>query len=154
MAKYVVPGNQATVSSSYKTAATVYAGASATRRGKIAEILIGASANPNATDTYIQFDLSRVTAAGTVTAFTPNPVDPADAACSAVAGVNATAEPTVTSNSSLFNEAINQRGTLRWLESDESKMLTYPATSLAGFSLRAQSSTYVGSVTGLIGFLE
>lgn len=154
MAKYMVPGNQATISSSYKTAAIATAAASTPRRGKIAEIIIGASANPNATDTYIQFDLSRQTAAGTTTAFTPNPVDPADAACSALGGVNATVEGTVTANSSVFNDAINQRGTLRWIETDESKMLIWPATASNGFALRAQSGTYTGSVTAQLGFLE
>lgn len=156
MAKYMAPGNQATISSSYKTAVTVYAttGTGILRRGKIAEIIIGQSANPNATDTYVQWDLSRQTAAGTATALVPPPVDPADVACGATAGVNATVEGTITASSSLFNEAINQRGSFRWQEIDELKMLTYPATAGNGFALRAQSSTYTGSVTGQVGFLE
>jgi len=154
MAKYMVVGNQATVSSSYKSAAVVTAGATAMRRGKVAEMILGASANPNATDTYLQFDLSRQTAIGTATSFTPNPVDPADTACTALGSVNATVEGTITANSSLFNDGMNQRGTLRWQEQDESKMLIYPATASVGFALRVQSSTYTGSVTAQIGFLE
>jgi hypothetical protein len=154
MAKYMVIGNQSTLSSSYKTVATATAGATNMRRGKVVELILGASANPNATDTYIQFDLSRQTAIGTTTAFTPNPVDPADAACTALGGINATVEGTITANSSLFNDGMNQRGTLRWQEQDESKALIWPATASVGFALRAQSSTYAGSVTGQIGFLE
>lgn len=156
MAKYWVPGNQGTVSSSYKTAAVVYAttGTGILRRGKIAEIIIGQSGNPNATDTYVQWDMSRQTAAGTATAFTPNATDPADVACGATAGINATVEGTVTANSSVFNVGINQRGSMRWQEIDESKMPTYPATVANGFALRAQSSTYASSVTGELGFLE
>ena len=154
MAKYMLPGNQATISSSYKTAALVTATSGSLKRVKIAEIIVGASANPNSTDTYIQFDLSRQTAVGTSTAFTPNQVDPADTAALATAGINSTAEGTITSNSSVFNDSINQRGTLRWQEPDESKMPIGPATAAAGFALRGQSSTYAGSVTGQLGFLE
>ena len=154
MAKYMVVGNQAVITSSYKTAAIATAAASSPRRGKVAEIIIGASANPGGTDTYIQFDMSRQTVAGTTTSVTPQAVDPADAACSALGGSNATAEGTITGGSSVFNDAINQRGTMRWIETDESKMLIWPATASNGFALRAQSSTYVGSVTAQIGFLE
>jgi hypothetical protein len=154
MAKYMIPGNQAAVSASYKTAVIATAAASTPRRGKIVEIILGSATNPNATDTYIQFDLSRQTAAGTTTAFTPNPTDPADAACSALGGVNATAEGTITASSVVFNEGMNQRGSLRWQEQDESKMFIWPATASNGFALRAQSSTYTGAVTGQLGFLE
>lgn len=155
MARYVVAGNQSTVSSSYKTGTAVYAAASVSiRRGKIFRIAVGQSSAPNATDVNVQFDLSRQTAAGTATAFTPNPEDPADAACSAVAGINATVEGTITSNSSLFNRSINQRGTLSWETDNEAAMHTWPATASNGFALRAQSSVYAGAVTTELGFLE
>jgi hypothetical protein len=155
MAKYEIAGNQGTISSSYKTAAVATAPASGSiRRGKVSEMRLGASANPNSTDTYIQFDLSRQTVAPTATAFTPNPTDPADAACSAIGAVNATVEGTITSSSSLFNQGMNQRGTILWAENDESKMLIWPATASNGLAIRAQSSTYTGSVTAQLGFLE
>lgn len=154
MGYYAVPGNQATISSSYKTAAVVTATSGALRRGKIAEIMLGFSANPNATDTYGQFDLSRQTAVGTSTAFTPNATDPADVAALATAGVNATVEGTITANSSVFNEAVNQRGSVRWVASQESQMLIYPATAANGFALRCLSTTYTGSVTGQLTFME
>ena len=154
MPKYAVPGNQGTISSSYKTGAVLTAATAGLRRIKVYDILVGASANPNSTDTYIQFDVSRQTAAGTATSFTPNPLDPADPAAFTVAGVNSTVEGTVTANSSLWNEAVNQRNSVRWIAADESQMLIGPATNLNGLALRAQSGTYAGSVTAQLNFLE
>lgn len=156
MSKYMVPGNQATLTSAYKSAAIVTAttGTGILRRGRVAEIIIGQSANPNATDTYVQWDLSRCTTTGTATALTPVQVDPADVASGAAGGINATVEPTVTASSSMFNVGINQRGSMRWQEIDENKMPCWPATASNGVSLRGQSSTYTGSVTGQIGFFE
>jgi hypothetical protein len=145
------------VSASYKTAVLLSAAASTPRRGKVAEIIIGAIGNPNtSTDTYLQFDLSRLTtiASWTTTAFTPVPVDFADAACNTVAGVNASAEGSVTASSSMFNDGINQRGTFRWIETDESKMLIWPATANNGVALRVLSNAYTNGASGQIGFLE
>lgn len=154
MVKYWVPGSQSTISSSYKGLASVYAAATPLKRGRIAEIILGQTANPNSTDTYVQYDMSRNTTAGTSTAFTPNPSDPADSASSTIAGINHTVEPTVTASSSVFNEGVNQRGSFRWIESDENKMPVFPATANNGFELRGQSGTYASSVTCTLGFFE
>lgn len=158
MANYAVPGSHSAVSSSYKTAALVNAATTGSlRRGKIWEVMIGVAGNPNATDTYIQWDISRITAsgAGAYTSWTPTSLDPADAASLTLAGITATAEATTfTANSSIWNEAINQRGSLRWVAPQESQSLIWPATNSAGFSLRGLSTTYTGATTGQLTFQE
>lgn len=158
MPYYAVPGSQSTVAAAYKTAALVQGATTGTlKRAKLFELLLGANGNPNATDTYIQWDVSRITAsgAGAYTAWTPTALDPADSAAIVVAGINATAEATtVTANSSLFNIALNQRGSFRWVASQESQSLVMPATASAGLILRALSSTYTSGVTGQITYQE
>lgn len=157
MGNYAVPGLQ-TISTTYKTAALIQgATTGALRRAKVWDILIGQSANPNATDTYVQWDVSRLTAsgAGAYTAWTPTTLDPADSACVTVAGVNNTAEATtITANSSLWNLAINQRGSFRWQAPQESQTIILAATASAGVILRGLSSTFTGTVTGQMTFQE
>lgn len=156
MPYYAIVGNQSTVSSSYKTAAQGNA-TGTNKRGKVFELLLGASGNPNATDTYLQFDVSRITAtgAGAYTSWTPTALDPADGAAVNVSGINATAEATAfTANSSLFNEGINQRASVRWVAAQESQMMVWPATSGNGLALRVLSTTYTSSVTAQMTFQE
>lgn len=158
MAYYAVPGSHSAVASTYKTAALVQAATSGTlRRGKIFEVMVGASSNPNATDTYIQWDISRITAsgAGAYTSWTPTALDPADAASLTVAGITSTAEATtITANSSIWNEAVNQRGSLRWVAAQESQYMIWPATGSNGLILRGLSTTYTGATTGQVTYQE
>src|SRR5258708_39658288 len=95
MGIYAVGGNQGTLSASYKGHVALIAPASAPKRIKIMEYKIGATGNPNATDTYFQFDISRLSQTTSLngTAFTPNPVDPADAVAVRLADTNQTTEP-------------------------------------------------------------
>jgi hypothetical protein len=156
MPYYAVPGNQGTIAAGYKTAAQVNA-TGATKRIKVYELMVGPTGAPNATDCSIQFDVSRITAtgAGAYTTWTPTLLDPADGAAVSVAGINATAEATaITANSSLWNEGVNQRNSLRWVAPQESQYLIAPATLSNGFVLRALSATYTSSVSGQITFQE
>lgn len=156
MGYYAVPGNQATVTSAYKTAARVNA-SGATKRGKVFEIILGANSNPNATDTYLEWQLSRITAtgAGADTAWTPTLLDPADGPAVSVSGINATAEATaITANSQLFWEGVNQRSAVRWVASQESQYFVFPAVLSNGFVLRAQSSTFTTGITGQVSVQE
>jgi len=150
--------NQATVTSSYKTAGLVTAAAAAAsgvqiRRGKIFDLELGQLSAPNATDCPVQWDVSRQTAAGNATAVTPNPFDPADPAFMGLAGSNATAEGTITAGSSVLNIGINQRGSYRWAcaPGDE---LVYPATASNGFAFRCLSPNYGGAAGGSCGHRE
>lgn len=158
MPYYAVPGNQAVIAAAYKTAALIQGATAGTlKRGRVIELMLGQSSNPNATDTPVQWDVSRIgsSGAGAYTAWTPTPLDPADSAAIVVAGINATAEATaITANSSLFNIGINQRAAFRWVAAQDSQALVMPATASAGLSLRALSSTYTGAATGQITYQE
>ena len=146
MAKYAITGSQSTVSGSYKTVLSINASnVTQLRRGKVYDVLIGTNGTP--ADNYLQWDISRMTAAGTATAVTPNQLDPADSAALGVANNNYTAEPTVTANSSLFNVGVNQRASYRWVAAPGSE-LVFPATNLNGLVLRTLSGGYTGSATG------
>jgi hypothetical protein len=112
---------------------------------------MGAASAPNATDTPIQYDLSRVTSSASGgTSYAPQVLDPADIATpSAVAYITASGA-TLTANSSVFNVNLNQRNSQRWTAAQESQMLIYPATASNGFAFRALSPSYGASVgTGL-----
>lgn len=156
MGRYTVPGNVAALSTVMQSAGVVYATSGAARRGFVVGLDVGAAGAPNATDCQIQWELIRQTAAGTATAFTPNPSDPADAACSATAGIAATVEGTTTASSQVWQKALNQRSTWGW-EGDRVSALVWPATPNAGFALRGLNtvaSSYAGKVLGTIRFEE
>lgn len=152
MAVYSITGQQNAVGTGYKTALSLTAAASGTiRRGKVFDINVSQSGAPASTDTNIQFDMSRQTAAGTSTAYTPNPNDPADAAFSGLAAVNYTVEGTVTANSSVFNIGLNQRAPYRWQTYlGSGAELVYPQSASAGFALRALSAGYTGAAGGTV----
>ncbi|MGP0093128.1 MAG: hypothetical protein ACLPKB_24785 [Xanthobacteraceae bacterium] len=155
MATYAVQGASGTLTSSYKGVGVTWVSATP-KRIKWYEIIMGSAANPNATDTYIQVDVSRLaTTTGLAgTAWTPTATDPADGAALTLSANLLTTEPVITANSSLLNFGINQRATTRWIAAQESQYLIVPATAQSGLELRAQSSTFTGSVQGQITFLE
>lgn len=137
-------GTQQALTTTFKTLVALTAATATLRRGQLWEIDVGADAAPNATDCPITWDISRQTAAGTSTAATPNPVNPADAASDAVGSVNFTAEGTITAASSLLSLALNQRASQRWVAKDDRQALVWPATNLSGLAVRALSPTYTG----------
>ena len=157
MATYAVGGNQGTIGSSYKGSVATWCPSSNTKRHKWYEFILGATTNPNPTDTYIQVDISRLSQTTSLagTAFTPNPTDPADGSALIVAAVNITTEPSaaIISNS-LFNVGLNQRATTRWIAAQESQYLIVPATAVNGLYLRGQSSTYAGAFQAQVSYLE
>ena len=155
MATYAVPGFQGTMSTAYKGSVACW-GSATPRRVKWYEVIAGAVQNPNATDCAIQLDISRFTTTTGLagTAFTPNPTDPADAACQAVVAINLTVDPIVTANSSVLNFGLNQRGTTRWIPAQESQYLILAATAQAGFDCRQLSAQYASSIATQITFLE
>jgi hypothetical protein len=158
MATYNVGGNQGTLSSSYKGAVALLGGATLPRRIKLLEYKIGATGNPNSgTDTYIQFDISRLanTTSLAGTAFTPNPDDSADAASVSASNVNQTTEPSAALiATSLDNFGINQRATVRSVVSQEAWAAISPATSAAGLYARVLSNAYTGACAVQCKFLE
>lgn len=137
-------GSLQAVSSSYKSLVGIAATSGALRRGKVFDILIGTTGTP--ADNPMQWDMSRMTVAGTGTALTPVSLDPADVAALSTGTSNYTVEPTVTANSSVFNVGVNQRASYRWVAAPGSE-LVYPATAANGFAGRVLSSGYTGNAT-------
>lgn len=158
MPRYTVAGSN-TSSAAYHTAALVVASSSnngGLRRGKLYEMIMGATSSPNATDCAIQYALTRVTASGSFagTSFAPNVLDSADAASpAALAWITATTDPTVASTD-VLNIGLNQRNSQRWQVVDEAQMIVWPATAFNGLAGRALSSTYTGAYGITLSFLE
>ena len=155
MAKFAVTNGSSgqAIAASYKTLLTTYAssGTQALRRGKWFDVMFGTNGTP--ADNYMQWDISRITASGTATAGTINPLDTADASAAALSGINNTGEPTVTSSSSLINIGVNQRASYRWVAAPGGELM-FPATASNGLALRALSGGYTGTATGTTHFEE
>lgn len=139
-------GTQQVLTATFKTQFSLTAATASLRRAWIYEFEVGADDVPNAVDCPITYDWSRQTAAGTSTAATPNPLDPADTAAGTVASVNFTAEGTITAASSLMALALNQRNSQRWVARDEKSALIIPAVNLSGIACRALSPNYTSKV--------
>jgi hypothetical protein len=158
MATYNVGGNQSTVSGGYKGTVALIGGATLPRRIKLLEYKIGATGNPNSgTDTYIQFDISRLSSTSSIvgTSFTPNPDDSADAVSVTVANVNQQGEPVAAQiSTSLDNFGINQRATVRSVVSQEAWANVSPATAAAGLYARVQSNAFTAACAVQVKFLE
>lgn len=156
MANYSVnnllAGTQQNISSTYKTLVALTASnGTQLRRFKVYDVLMGTNGTP--ADNYMEYDISRQTAAGTSTSATPNPLDPADSACLTVGSVNFSAEGTITAASSLFYVGVNQRASYRWVAAPGSELVA-PTTNLAGFAFRARSGGYTSTATCTMFFQE
>ena len=144
MAKFTfnneMAGTQQAISTSYKTLGSVTALTATLCRGRVFELMFGTAGTP-ADNSYV-FDMSRQTAAGTATAATEVPLDPADGSPTISRSdcfVNYTGEGTITAASSVFMLPINQRASYRWIASPGGE-LYWPATNVAGFAFRAKSA--------------
>lgn len=128
MADYHVEGTQ-TVASPDDTTITIERGASA--RVKIFDFTTGFQlASPS--DNLLLVTAQRSTADGTGTSRTPNPLDPADAACVATCLTNHTIEPTYTANEEVWGPiGQHMRATYRWVAAP-GKEIILPNTSAAG----------------------
>lgn len=139
-------GTAQNLSTSYKTLATcTSSSATQARRGQIYDVMIGTDGTP--ADNVVVYDISRQTAAGTITSVTAVSLNPADAAFLGLAAANATIEGTITATSSVFNVGVNQRASYRWVAAPGSEFV-YPATTANGFALRAKSPAYTSTATG------
>ena len=130
MAKYSIDGQDTNTAAT--TILGVTADATRPRRSKIYDVLIGSDATP--ADNAAEYNLQRVTAAGTSTSVTPQPLDPADAATETDSGEAHSIEPTYTSNAVLLNLMSNQRATVRWVAAPGGE-LVIPATASNGVGL-------------------
>lgn len=118
------------------TAATTILGvsqpATALKRLKIGYLQIGSDVSA---DNAYEAALQRTTAAGTSTAVTPQPRDPADGAASAVAGQAHTVEPTYTAGAIQLSIFGHQRATFQWYAAP-GREIVVPVTNAAGVGLQ------------------
>jgi hypothetical protein len=130
MARYAADF-QRTGSTSASTGSIV-ADATRPRRFKIYDLIFGSEAA--AADNPFLWRVARITAAGTSTGVTPQPLDPADAATESDAGENHTVEPTYTAGANLIHCPLNQRATFRWVAAPGGELVA-PATASNGFGI-------------------
>lgn len=150
MRAYAVNGPSATGTAN-KTAVTVVGGT--TVRPRVYEFAAGLTTAPNSTDQQLEFAAGRFTAAGTAgSSPTPNPIDPADVASIATAGITHSAEPTYASTY-FYDNAINQRGFYRWV-ANPGQELVVPATAANGFGLKNVAITATSIILGTVFFME
>ena len=158
MAKYAITNGSTSGGGTQQPTTTTYVGAllglsssSATpRRIKVYDVLIGTNGTP--ADNFMEWDISRITAASTATAVAAPPLDPADAAALCLATVNSSTQGTI-SVPNLWYVGVNQRASYRWVAAPGGELVS-PATSANGFQLRTRSGGYTGTATGTLHFEE
>lgn len=126
---------------------TMTADATRPKRMKLYDAILGAQGT--VADNPFLYTFQRCTAAGTSTAVTPQPLDPADAATEQDAGENHTIEPTYTAAAILLNIALNQRATFRWVAAPGSELVT-PATAANGIGIQTPTAGAVAVTTQLL----
>lgn len=124
---------------------------SATVRPTIYDLVLGALAAP--VDQAARIAVSRFTAAGTATAFTPTPLDPSDVAAVCTAGITHTVEPTYTANQDLLTFGMNNRATFRWVAAPGYE-LRGPATAANGLGLRLAAASAAQVLHGTVSWFE
>jgi hypothetical protein len=137
-------GTQQATTATYMTQIALTAASATLTSAAINDIEFGTAGTPS--DNYMEYDVSRQTAAGSGgTTATPNPMDLAKRASGTVAYCCATGEGTVTANTSVLYIPVNQRASYRWVAVPGAE-LVIPATNLYGFALRSRSAAYTGKV--------
>lgn len=151
MRAYQVNGPSASGTAN-KTAVTIVG--ATTVRIRVYELEVGLTTAPNATDQQLEFGAGRFTAAGTAgSAPTPNPIDPADVASTATAGITHSAEPTYAATY-LMDNAENQRAFFRWVWNGPGYEWVMPATAANGFGVKNIGITAAAVVLGTVAFFE
>lgn len=148
MAKYSAQLNR--TSSTTLPVGSITSDSTTPRRGRIYYLNVGFIGTP--ADTAHQLDVQRCTAAGTSTAVTPKPLDPADAACLSDCGENHTVDATRTANEVMLAIAMNTKATVQWYAPPGSE-LVYPATAANGFALITSTTTAL-AMTSMVFFNE
>ena len=125
--------------------------AAALKRIRLYDFTVGSEGAP--ADVANLWQWQRLTVAGTSTAVTPIPLDPADGAASAVCGENHTVDPTVTANSFPFMFALNQKATYRWIAAPGGEIVI-PATNANGLALRTPTAGSSVAISASCHFME
>lgn len=122
------------------TTASWVAGSSRPRRLKFYDFVFGSQATP--ADNAFLWSVQRITAAGTGTSVTPQPLDPADFSTESLGADNHTIEPTYTAGAILLQEPMNQRATVRWVARERGELIT-PATAANGLGIKTPTASAV-----------
>ena len=130
---------------------TITADATRPKRMKLYDVDIGCEGTP--ADNVYLWQVQRCTTAGTSTAVTPFPLDPADAATEQDAGANHTIDPTLTANAMMLTIPLNQRATFRWTV-DETCAIVTPATASNGLAVRTPTASGLLAVTATLHWAE
>jgi hypothetical protein len=148
MARYSAELNKGTTSTTIGVG-SIEAPGSGMRRIKLYDLLFSSEATP--ADNAFLFRAKRSSTASTGTSVTPSPLDPADAACVALAKENLSAEGT--GGVVLFSWAMNQRASLRWVCKDGSE-LVIAATAAAGIIIETPVAINTPAATVEVFFEE
>ena len=139
MSKYQAAG--AIAAAATKTAISLLG--TAAQRGWVSYYRVSATGTP-ATDVNAEMQVRRCTTAGTSTAYTPTPVDLADAAAVIIGGVNFTIEPTY-STGFLDDVFFNPRAVVPWSAYDQLSELVIPAPATAGIGWQCAAAGGIGT---------
>jgi len=146
MAAYATSFNK-TGADSVLCVVELLADATTPRRQKVFSFGIGCTAASN--DGVHQYSVRRITNSGTGTSVTPNPLDPADAACLADAEHLITVDPaSYGAGIELYREPLNGRASWQW-NANPGREFVSPNTASAGFGIglsAASTSTYSGNL--------
>jgi hypothetical protein len=160
MANYSAPLLYNAVTTTFKSAGVLWAGATA-RRLMFYEAEFGQAGALSSTDCQDQWDLSRIGNTVTLTGSTivTNLLDPADGVSNALFMNAVTLEPCYTTAGNGLNLkswSINQRGSYRWRALDDGDNIIVPATAGFGLGMRTLSITggFAASAVGNINFVE
>lgn len=117
------------------------------RRIRLYYLSIGSEATP--AENAFHLRVRRFTAAGTSTAVTPQPLDPADVATELDAGENHSAEPTYTANTEMLSKPFNQRATVQWYAPAGGEIVV-PATASNGLGFETPTAGAAVSIRAML----
>lgn len=124
-----------------------------TTRFQVYDLLISAGGVAPA-DNAAEYQLKRLTAAGTCTSFTPVAIDPGDPATlltltTAGCGNSNSGEPTYTAGAIMLDIGVNMRATFRWVARERSEILAPASTNGLGLFVNAVNSAFSTNITQL-----
>ena len=138
MSRYAFTGLQDTNTTTFKTIMELLG--AATVRWNLYDILMGASGTP--ADNALVYELIRLTATGTGTTVTGEPLDPGDPTALVLGEENATIEPTL-AGIALIELPVNLRASYRWVAAPGSEIVV-AAVAGEGLMFRSKSAAYTG----------
>lgn len=134
--RFAITGAHTSANTTAATAGIVKLEATAATRAALYEWDFSSSAAAAPVDQNYLLRIKRQTTAGTWTAATPSPLDPADAAAVCVGGANSTAAGTA--STALLSIGVNARAGFRWVAIPDSEFIV-PAAAANGIIMEYQA---------------